>query len=126
MLCSPRAFPRLPEAAERRTTARNDPSEKEKEAHTMTNREAEEWIARGLELGESERFAEAVEAYDRALALEPDNAETWTLKGGALADAERFDEALVAYDRALALDPDEASLWLFKGNVLAELEREPE
>src|SRR5262249_56090681 len=93
----------------------------EKEMWTMSSREAEEWIARGIELGEQERYAEAVEAYDRATALDPTNAEAWALKGGALADCERTEEALVAYDQALAPDPDEAAPRAFNGNTPPQL-----
>lgn len=50
------------------------------------------------------RHAEAVNAFARALALQPDNARALLHAGFALAQCERFDEAQRSLDRAAALD----------------------
>ncbi len=60
------------------------------------------------------RAEEALAAYDRALALDPNDADTWNNKGIALKALKRYEEAVVAYDRALALDPNYVGAWYNK------------
>ena len=49
--------------------------------------------------------AEALTAFDKALALNPNVADTWNSRGTVLNDFERFDEALSDFDKAIALKP---------------------
>jgi tetratricopeptide (TPR) repeat protein len=58
---------------------------------------------RGNSSGGSEPSAEALESYDRALALRPDDAEVLYNRGNALEELGRLDEALENYDYALAV-----------------------
>ena len=53
------------------------------------------------------RYAEAAEAYEAAIGIEPDFADAYTNLGLCLRRMDRFEEAAVAYDRALALQPDD-------------------
>ena len=55
------------------------------------------------------RLAEAIEDYDKAIALNPDYAEAHEDRGIAYARAGRADEALRDLDQALRLDPDYAA-----------------
>ena len=43
------------------------------------------------------RHQEALAAYERAAALEPDLAEAWLGRGNVFGELKRFDEALVGY-----------------------------
>ncbi len=72
-------------------------------------RDAEALFLIGNDRYTSGRRDEALAAYDRALALDPNDAAAWYNKGVALAALGRRDEALAAYDRALALDPNRRS-----------------
>lgn len=47
----------------------------------------------------------ALQAYDRALALDPLLATAWNGRGWALTDLGRLEEALAALDRALEINP---------------------
>jgi len=83
----------------------------------------EDAVERGNGLHAQKRYAEALAAYDRALALDPQWALAWTNKGATLNGLGRNDEALAASDRALALDPQDAFAWNDKGNALRALRR---
>jgi tetratricopeptide (TPR) repeat protein len=66
-----------------------------------------------------EGFQKAVEAYDAALALTPDDPEALlNNKGVALGELGRHEEAVEAYDAALALRPDHADALYNKGFAL--------
>ena len=70
-----------------------------------------------------ERFAEAVENYDRELTGEPDSVVAWFNRGNALQGLGRWAEALESYDRALALRPDHAEISISRGLTLQQLGR---
>ena len=69
------------------------------------------------------RAAEALDAADRALGLEPERADAWFHRGGALHRLGRADEALAAFERAAALDPHQALVWNAVGLGRIALER---
>ena len=52
-----------------------------------------------------ERFADAVTACDRAVALKPDYANAYFQRARCLARLSRFEEAAASYEKALALNP---------------------
>jgi tetratricopeptide (TPR) repeat protein len=62
-------------------------------------------VTKGASLGELRRVEEALDCFDRALALNPRLAELWHNKGNALYKLGRVEEALDCFDRALALNP---------------------
>jgi predicted O-linked N-acetylglucosamine transferase (SPINDLY family) len=68
------------------------------------------------------RFKQAIESYDRALAIAPD-AETLNNRGNALQSLGRPIEALASHDRALALNPQDVKALYERGCVLNELGR---
>jgi tetratricopeptide (TPR) repeat protein len=80
-----------------------------------------------LEQGEALRrqgmLAEALDAYGRALALDPDDTTAWINKGVTLSMLGRYQEALAAFDRAFALDSDNAAVWEYRGDALRALGR---
>src|SRR5262252_4380231 len=77
----------------------------------------------GIALSETGRAAEALEAFERSLALAPRNAETLYNLGNARLALGDYDAALSCYDRALALRPDHAGALNNRGNALAALRR---
>ena len=54
------------------------------------------------------KLEEAIEAYSKALSINPDNAEVYLNLGNALKDQEKPEEALEAYSKALSLKPNYA------------------
>ncbi len=64
--------------------------------------DAESLLAKASALQRLSRNAEAIVAYQRLLAVEPDLPDSWYNLGLLLRVEARFDEALAAYDQALA------------------------
>ena len=48
-----------------------------------------------------ERYEEAIEYYDKALAIDPNNAKAWYAKGYTLGKLGKYNEAIQAYDRVI-------------------------
>ena len=59
----------------------------------------------GTVLQRAGRLEEAMEAFDKAISLQPENAEFWKSIGAVLIDLNRSDEALLALEHALKLRP---------------------
>jgi len=68
--------------------------------------------------------ASAIEAYQKAVELQPGHVAAWTNLGMACRRAKRFDEARQAYDRAITLEPDNAAHYRGLGNVFIDDGRE--
>lgn len=81
------------------------------------------WNTLGVALQSQGRYAEALEALDRAIALFPEAAEAHNNRAVALKNLGRLDEALVAAERACALAENYAEARNTLGNVLSALER---
>ena len=64
------------------------------------------------------RWAEALEFFTNALALEPDHLEALGNRGSVLGALKRYDEALNDYDRAIAISPALAMLHYNRGSAL--------
>ena len=51
-------------------------------------------------------YKEAIECFDKAIEIDPDDVEIWCDKGDLLKKLEKYQEALKCYNRALKIDPD--------------------
>ena len=69
------------------------------------------------------KHKEAIEAYNKALAIKPDIAEPYFNIGNALKEQGRLDEAIEAYNKALAIKPDYAEAYYNIGFALKEQRR---
>jgi hypothetical protein len=63
------------------------------------------------------QFSEAIEACDRAIALDPRAHNAYNNRGVALMEEARHDEALASFDRAIALQPDYADAIYNRGHL---------
>lgn len=84
------------------------------------------WNNKGGSLVALGRREEAINCFDRSLALDPQDALTWSNKGSVLNDLARRAEALWCCDQALALNPRLAMAWNNKGLALHDLGRREE
>lgn len=76
--------------------------------------------------GGEERKAEAIECFQRALAIDPNNAETLHKFGVVLSSLEKRAEAIECFQRALAIDPNNAETHHNLGVAFQVLERKAE
>jgi Tfp pilus assembly protein PilF len=81
------------------------------------------WRSQAISLYRLNRFSEALESFDRALALEPDHVETLTNRGAVLHQVKRSDEALVSFERALTLAPRHLRTLMNRAITLKEIGR---
>ena len=65
----------------------------------------------GNALKDQGKLEEAIEAYNKALAIKPDYAEAYNNMGNALQDQGKLEEAIEAYNKALAIKPDYAEAY---------------
>jgi len=77
----------------------------------------EMWTALALYDGEIAHWKEAVDALDRALALEPDFTPALTTKAQILFGARRFDEALAISDKVVEEHPDDPSMLFLHATI---------
>jgi tetratricopeptide (TPR) repeat protein len=73
--------------------------------------------ARGARLAARGDYAGAVEAYGRALAVEPGRIEALSLRAGAETEMNRYDAALADLDAALRVEPQAITLYLQRAEV---------
>ena len=95
------------------------------EAQKLTKRYAESltlWNLLGASAAQLGKLDEAVIAFQKALAIRPDNAGAYSNMGNALKNQGKLKEALEAYKKALSIRPDYAEAYLNMGNVLKEQE----
>lgn len=88
---------------------------------TLNRYYSEAWNRNGDELRRVGRYADANEAYDIAIKLDPTREESWYGEGLTLFDLERYNESIAAYDRAIDLNPKWALPWYGRGESLDQL-----
>jgi len=78
---------------------------------------ATDWFETGNALYKQDKHDEAVQAYDNAIALNPQYEEAWTQKGVALFGSEsaNADDSVRCFDNAIMINPNYAEAWYQKG-----------
>ena len=98
------------------------------------------WIKEGQDLVANQSYEEAIQAYDNALQIDPENADAWQGRGFALnsmafykndsskrTEANKsLEKALDLYNKKIETDPKDASTWLNKSYALRWLNRPEE
>ena len=82
---------------------------------------AQDWYNRGFALTSEERYAEAVPAYEQAVALDSTLLNAWYYLGDAFFRLGRYREALLAFGNATAIDPDFVEAWFYEGQIYRQL-----
>ncbi|GAH17423.1 unnamed protein product, partial [marine sediment metagenome] len=62
--------------------------------------------AKGMALGELEKYEEAIVCHDKILELDPNDIKAWYDKGFVLNMLEMHEEAIKCHEKALELDPE--------------------
>jgi len=72
---------------------------------------------RGVDFYYKGNYELALEAFDKAIEIKPDDAKTWSNKGVALGKLGRYDDALKAFDKAIEIKPEDAEAWYNKACI---------
>jgi tetratricopeptide (TPR) repeat protein len=70
-----------------------------------------EIILKGNEYYYNKEYKEAIECYDKALEIDPNNTNASVSKGVALHNLGKYDKSIECYDKALEIDPNYADAW---------------
>jgi tetratricopeptide (TPR) repeat protein len=75
---------------------------------------AQEWNERGISLGKSGEYKEAIECFDKAIELNPNYAMAYSDRGIVYEKLKKYERAIEDYNKAIALDPNYVkAYWLF-------------
>ncbi|MBO0352162.1 tetratricopeptide repeat protein [Phormidium pseudopriestleyi FRX01] len=81
------------------------------------------WYDRAGSLYKLGLYEEALESYEKAVAIDENYADAWNNRGMTLKCLGRHEEAVTSYEQAIALKADYYQGWNNLGNALVELER---
>lgn len=74
----------------------------------------DDYVKQGDALFFENRYEEAIECYDKAIQLEPNNVDVWFFKGYVLQKLKLYDEAIACYNKTIEIYPDEMDYWYYK------------
>jgi tetratricopeptide (TPR) repeat protein len=77
----------------------------------------------GNALDDLGRYEDALDSYDKALAIKGDDSKVWYNRGVTLGHSGRSEEAIASYDKALVIKDDYLNAWNNRGSALYELGR---
>jgi tetratricopeptide (TPR) repeat protein len=80
-------------------------------------------LNRGIDKVKRKKYEEALDIFERVLAMNQEVPEAWNNKAVALYGLGRLEEALESYDQCLALDPENLDALRNKGFLLRNLRR---
>ena len=95
---------------------------------------AKQYFNEGLNFARLGQYSEALDSFDKAIAIKPDYADAWNGRGYALLNLGRHAEAVDSYDKGIAIkldyswmhNPDDANAWNGRGYALLNLGRHAE
>jgi len=76
----------------------------------------ESLYAKGTTLLKEGKYSEAIECFDKAIAIDPNYKEAWNGKGVTLLLQGNYSEAIECFDKAIAIDPKYVQAWVIKGS----------
>jgi tetratricopeptide (TPR) repeat protein len=81
------------------------------------NETSTEWFMKGLDLYNQDKIDESLQAYNRALELDPNDYEAWNNKGIDEGLLGKYDDALVSFKNAVAINASYAEAWYNMGVI---------
>ena len=85
------------------------------------SRSKEYWFYKGNEFLDQGKYNKAINAYDKALAIDPSFDVALNNKGVALSEIGRYNDSLEAFNSVIALHPDSMDVWYSKAGVLKDM-----
>jgi tetratricopeptide (TPR) repeat protein len=87
---------------------------------------SKDWNKEGVDLNSLGKYDEAIEAFDKAIEIDPHSSLAWYNKGNALYSLNKLDGAVKAYDKSIEINPKYPMAWNNKGVVLDNLNKHEE
>ena len=84
---------------------------------TIKNLTAIEWFEKGYASDTSGNYNDAVNAYSKAIVLDPKYVEAYYKRGFAYSKLGQYQRAIKDYDEAIRLKSDDAELYVFRGGA---------
>lgn len=84
---------------------------------TLGQLNATDWFDVGVTLYDQNRFNDSLQAYEKAIEIDPQFAEAWNNKGISLGMLNRYDEALFAFNAAATINSTYAEAWYNMGVI---------
>ena len=80
-------------------------------------------INEGVSILIAGRYNEAINLFDKVLAVDPNNTLALSNKGTTLAYLQKYNEAISLFNKALSIEPNNTGILNSKGNVLVSLQK---
>jgi len=78
---------------------------------------ATNWSEIGRQAIDANRWNEALNAYDKAIELNPNDASAYNNRGLAYNNLSKYKQAILSYDRAIELNPKDADAYYNRGKA---------
>jgi tetratricopeptide (TPR) repeat protein len=86
-------------------------------ACASANETSVNWFMKGYTLYYEEKFSDSLDAYNKALELNPKDSEAWNNKGIDQGLLGKYDDALSSFETAVALNDSYAEAWFNMGVI---------
>jgi tetratricopeptide (TPR) repeat protein len=97
--------------------AKTDTRKQRDYANSANNLSAADWFDRGYAFIQSKNYMGALEAYNKAIELNPKEAMTYYNRGTTYAVLENYQQAINDYNNAIKLNPKFVSAYINRGNA---------
>src|SRR3972149_3776900 len=84
-------------------------------AHAERWLQINEWVEKGNQYSLKKEYDNAIENYNKAIVLNPDDAYIYTRRGIAYYDKGQYDKAIEDFSKAIALNPNDDSAYSYRG-----------
>lgn len=98
-----------------------DERENAEKREKVNQKTALDFLREGSRLYRQKKFRQAVEAYTKAIELNPEDVAAYNNRGVAYGKLKEYDRALADYNRTIALSPDDTNAYNNRGIVYYEL-----
>ena len=78
---------------------------------------------KGIGLIQTGQIDEAIQCFESAIAINPDEYQAWYNKGTTLELMERYEDAIKCFDQVNRIDPSYSRAWVLKGQSLAKIKK---
>jgi tetratricopeptide (TPR) repeat protein len=85
--------------------------------------QAKLWNNRGTALANLGKHQQAIECFDKAIEINPNDVNIWNSKGTAFHYLSKYQQAIECFDKAIEVNPNDADAWSAKGHSLNNLKK---